>query len=139
MTDAGSDPDVAVVLASNAALNGGDVDGMLAVYAPDAALVDRRAVGFGTFTGHAELRSLYAGILSSASAFTERVEVLAAGRGLVVAHCEVSAQLATDPNGSVVGAQYGFVITVRDGRIARVELFDDGRGALEASGLDRDR
>ena len=139
MTDAGSDPDVAVVLASNAALNGRDVDGMLAVYAHDAAVVDRRRVGFGSFSGVEELRGLYGGIIGSASEFTEDVDVLAADRGLVVAHCEVGAQLATDPNGSVVGAQYGFVITVRDGRIARVELFDDGRGALEASGLDRDR
>ena len=129
------DPDVAVVLRSNAALNRRDVDGMLEQYAPDAALVDRRAVGFGTFTGHDELRGLYTGIVGSASDFTERVDVLAAGAGLVVAHCEVSARLAADPNGPVVGAEYGFVIAVRDGHIARIVLFDDGRQALEASGL----
>ena len=135
MSAAGPDPDVEVVLRSNAALNRRDVEGMLEQYAAGAALVDRRAVGFGTFTGLDELRGLYGGIVSSASELTERVEVLAAGRGLVVAHCEVSARLATDPHGPVVGASYGFVITVRTGRIARVELFDDGREALEASGL----
>ena len=129
------DDDVAVVLTSNAALNRGDVEGMLAVYAPDAAVVDRRRVGFGSFSGHDELRGLYGGIVSSASELTEEVRVLAARDGLVVAHCEVRARLAGDPNGPVVGAEYGFVITVRDRAIARVELFDDGREALGASGL----
>ena len=131
----GPDDDVAVVRASNAALNRRDVDGMLAGYAPDAAVGDRRRVGFGSFTGHEELRGLYGGIVGSASEFTEDVDVLAAAGGLVVAHCEVRARLAGDPNGPVVGAEYGFVITVRDGRIARVELYDDGPAALEASGL----
>ena len=127
--------DVDVVLASNAALNRRDVDGMLAVYARDAEVVDRRRVGFGSFSGHDELRGLYSGIVSSAASFHEDVDVRATGNGLVVAHCEVRAKLATDPNGPEVGAEYGFVVTVRDGLIARLELFDDGDEALAASGL----
>ncbi len=127
--------DVEVVLTSNAALNRRDVDGMLAVYAEDAHVVDRRRVGFGSFSGHDELRGLYTGIVSSAASFTEDVHVLAAGGGLVVAHCEVHARLASDPNGPEIGAEYGFVVTVRDGLIARLELFDDGAQALDASGL----
>jgi ribosome-associated heat shock protein Hsp15 len=62
--------DVDVVLASNAALNRRDVDGMLAVYAPDAEVVDRRRVGFGSFAGRDELHGLYTGIVSSAASFT---------------------------------------------------------------------
>jgi ketosteroid isomerase-like protein len=127
--------DVEVLLTSNAALNRRDVEGMLAVYAEDAVVVDHRQVAFGTFTGHAELRSLYSGLVGSTSEFHEDVEVLAADRGLVVAHCEVTARLATDPSGPQIGAEYGFVATIRDERIARLELFDDGEGALEASGL----
>ena len=127
--------DVAVVLASNAALNRRDVDGMLAVYAPDAEVVDRRRVGFGSFAGRDELHGLYSGIVSSAASFHEDVHVRATGNGLVVAHCEVRAKLASDPNGPDVGAEYGFVVTVRDGLIARLELFDNGDDALAASGL----
>jgi ketosteroid isomerase-like protein len=127
--------DVDVVLASNAALNRRDVDGMLAVYAPDAEVVDRRRVGFGSFAGRDELHGLYTGIVSSAASFHEDVQVRATGNGLVVAHCEVRAKLASDPNGPDVGAEYGFVVTVRDGLIARLELFDNGDDALAASGL----
>ncbi len=127
--------DVDVVLASNAALNRRDVDGMLEQYAADAVLLDHRKVAFGTFAGRDELRSLYGGIVSSAAEFHEQVSVLVARDGVVVAACEVTAQLASDPNGATIGAEYGFVVTVRDERIARIELFDDGEGALEASGL----
>ncbi len=130
-----ADTDVEVVLTSNAALNRRDVEGMLAVYADDAQVVDSRRVGFGSFAGHDELRGLYSGIVSSAASFTEDVHVLASGGGLVVAHCEVRARLATDPTGPEVGAEYGFVVTVRDRKIARLELFDHGDEALEASGL----
>ena len=127
--------DIAVVLASNAALNRRDVEGMLAQYAPDAVVDDHRKVPFGSFAGHDELRGLYGGIVASTAEFREDVEVLVARGGLVVAHCEVTARLAADPNGPVVGAEYGFVIAVRDGLIARLDLYDDGEAAREASGL----
>ena len=127
--------DVAVVLASNAALNRRDVEGMLAQYASDAVVDDHRQVPFGSFSGHDELRGLYSGIVASTAEFREDVEVLVARDGLVVAHCEVTARLAADPNGPVVGAEYGFVVTVRDGLIARLDLHDDGEAAREASGL----
>ena len=129
------DDDVAVVLTSNAALNRRDVDGMLAVYAPDATVVDHRRVAMGSFAGHEELRGLYSGIVSSTAEFREDVRVLAARDGRVVAHCEVTARLASDPTGPTVGAQYGFVVTVAGGKIAGLELYDDGDDALAASGL----
>lgn len=129
--------DVEVVLASNAALNRRDVDGMLANYAADAVVADHRQVAFGTFTGQAELRGLYSGIVASAASFTETVEVLATAPGVVVAHCEVVARLATAPDGPDIGAEYGFVVAVADDRIQRLDLYDDGEQALEASGLQR--
>jgi ketosteroid isomerase-like protein len=127
--------DVDVLLASNAALNRRDVQGMLANYASDATVVDHRKVGFGTFTGHVELGELYSGIVASAASFTETVEVLVARDGVVVTHCEVTARLATAPDGPDIGAEYGYVATVRDGLIDRLELYDDGAAALQASGL----
>ena len=126
---------VEVILASNAALNRRDVDGMLANYTDDATGVDHRQVAFGTFNGRDQLHALYSGIVSSVSEFTETVEVLATGDGTIVAACEVQARLPDDPTGRYVGAEYGYVATVRDDRIARLELFDDGQAALAASGL----
>ena len=124
-----------MLLASNAALNRRDVEGMLAVYDPDATFADHRQVAFGSFRGHDELRELYTGLVGSAAEFHESVRVLVARAGTVVAHCEVTARLAADPTGPQIGAEYGFVVTIRDELIARMELFDDGEAALEASGL----
>jgi len=131
------DADVAVVRTSNAALNRGDVEGMLTVYASDATVVDHRQVAFGTFTGHDELRALYSGIISSVSEFHAAIEILAAAGGIVVAACEATARLGPDPAAPSIEAEYGFVATVEDGLIARLELYDDGEGAREASGLSR--
>ena len=126
---------VDVILAVNAALNQRDVDGMLAHYAPDAIVSDHRAVPFGDFAGHAQLRDLYSGIVSLAAEFTERLEFLAIDGDTIVAHCDVSARLADDPTGRLVGAEYGYVATIRDDRVQGLELYDDGQAALEASGL----
>jgi ketosteroid isomerase-like protein len=127
--------DVEVLLASNAALNRRDVEGMLANYAEDAVVLDHRRVAFGTFTGHEELRGLYSGLIGSVAELTEDVQVLATAPGTVVAHCEVTARLSADPGGQVVGAEYGFVVTVAGDRIQRLELHDDGDAALAACGL----
>lgn len=129
---------VDVVLASNAALNRRDVAGMLANYAPDAKVTDHRQVSFGAFAGHEQLHALYSGIVSSVSEFTERVEFLAVEGGVIVAACEVEARLPEDPTGRHVGAEYGYVATVRDDRIVSLDLYDDGQAALEASGLPSD-
>jgi ketosteroid isomerase-like protein len=122
-------------MAVNAAFNRRDVDGMLAHYAPDVEWRDHRQVSFGDLDGHDQLRALYSSIVGAASEFTESVDVLASTPEVVVAGCEVAARLADDPTGRIVGAEYGYVATVRGDRVVRLELFDDGVGALEASGL----
>ena len=128
-----SEADIALVQRNSAAFSARDVDGMLRCYAPDAVVVDRRRFGFGSFTGHAELRTYYEGIVGSAADLHEEMRILEARDGLVVADCELSGHLATDPAGPLVSAPYGLVITLRDGLIARLEVYDDGEGALEAS------
>jgi ketosteroid isomerase-like protein len=92
-------------------------------------------VSFGDLDGHDQLRALYSSIVGSASEFTETVTILAATDEVAVAACEVQARLVDDATGRIVGAEYGYIATVRDGLIARLELFDDGEGALEASGM----
>ena len=126
---------VDVIMAVNAALNRLDVDGMLANYAPDAIVRDHRQVAFGTFEGHEQLRDLYSGILGLASEFTETVDFLALGGDVVVADCKVEARLVDDPTGRHVGAEYGYIATLRDDRVVSLDLYDDGQAALEASGL----
>lgn len=128
---------VDVILDVNAAMNRRDVDGMLEHYAPGAVFRDHRAVPFGDFEGHAQLHDLYGGILGLAAEFTERLEFLALEGGTLVAHCEVSARLADDPTGRIIGAEYGYIATIRDDRVVSLELYDDGQAALEASGLRR--
>ena len=124
---------VAVTQSNSAAFSARDVDGLLAHYAPDAEVIDRRRVGFGTFHGHAELRPYYQGIFESAAEMSETLEVLAAGGDVVVAHCELRGRLAQ--TGLPAGAEYGLVLTVRDGLIQRLEICEDGRHALAVSGL----
>jgi ketosteroid isomerase-like protein len=126
---------VEVMLAANAAMNRRDPDGMLAHYAPDAVVRDHRAVPFGDYTGHSQLHDLYSGILGLASEFTEHLEFLAVDGERVVADCEVSARLADDPTGRIVGAEYGYIATVRDDLVVSLDLYDDGQAALDASGL----
>ena len=132
-----SDPDpVTVVRANNEAFSRRDVEGMLALYAPDAVVVDRRRMGLlGTFRGHDELRDYYLGIFHAASSMEEDLEVLAERDGLVVADCQLRGRLASDPEGREMVAPYGLILHVAGGRIQRLEIYDDGPDALAESGL----
>ena len=128
---------VDVIMDVNAALNRRDVAGMLVHYAPSATVRDHRAVPFGDFSGHTELHGLYAGLVGLASEFTEQLEFLAIEGERLVAHCEVSARLVDDPTGRIIGAEYGYIAVIRDDLVQSLDIYDDGAGALEASGLRR--
>lgn len=132
-----SDPDpVAVVRANNVAFSRRDVDAMLALYAPDAIVVDRRRMGLlGTFRGHAELRDYYLGIFHAAASMHEELEVLAVRDGIVVTDCELRGRLASDPEGREMVAPYGLIVHVAGGLVQRLEIFDDGQDALSESGI----
>ena len=126
----GGDP-VAVVLTNSAAFSRMDVDAMLALYAEDAVVTDRRRVSMGTFRGHEELRAYYLSIFHSASELHETLEVLAHDGDVVVAGCELRGRLAGGPSGAPdVVVPYGLVIEIRDGRIAHMDLHETGDDAL---------
>ena len=128
--------EVAVVRANSEAFSRMDVDAMMELYAPDAVVVDCRRVSMGTFTGHDELRPYYLSIFHSASEIHEDLQVIAERDGIVVTRCELRGRLAGAPAAAPdVTVPYGLVITVRDGKIARLELYEDGENALDASGL----
>lgn len=125
-----------VVLANAKAFNAMDVEAMLALYAADAEVVDRRRPGVGSFRGHGELRPYYLSIFHSAAELDERLEIVGAdGAGRVAAHCELVGRLAADPRGTGVTVVYGLAYVIADGRIARLEIAEDGAHALELSGL----
>ena len=128
--------EVAVVRANSEAFSRMDVDAMMEMYAPDAVVVDCRRVSMGTFTGHDELRPYYLSIFHSASELHEHLQVLAARDEIVVTQCELRGRLAGAPASAPdVTIPYGLVLHVRDGKIARLELYESGDAALEASGL----
>jgi ketosteroid isomerase-like protein len=125
-----------VVRANSAAFSRMDVDAMMALYAPDAEVVDRRRVSMGTFRGHDELRPYYLSIFHSASELHETLEVLAERDGIVVAACELRGRLAgAAAHVPDVVVPYGLVIEVREGLIARLALYESGDEALDESGI----
>ena len=127
---------VAVVQANSAAFSRMDVDAMMALYAPDAEVVDRRRVSMGTFRGHGELRPYYLSIFHSASELHEELRVLAHRDGIVVADCELRGRLAEAPVSTPdVVVPYGLVLHLRDGKIRLLELYESGEDALAESGL----
>ena len=130
-----TDPDVALVQANSAAFSARDVETMLGFYHPEATVVDRRRVGFGTFTGHAELGAYYRSIVDSALEMHERLDVIASGDGKVAAACALRGVLTSDPTGPEVSAEYGLLATIREGLIVRLDVCEDGDHALELSGL----
>ena len=128
-----SDRDVAVVRANSAAFSRMDVDAMLSMYAPDAAVVDRRRVSLGTFRGHDDLRVYYESIFHTAAEMREEMTILDARDGFVVTHCDVIGQLANAPAGSPeITVPYGLVVRVEDGKIAHLDLYESGEDALAA-------
>ena len=128
--------DMEVVAANNAAFSAMDVDAMLALYAPDAEVVDQRRVGIGTFNGHDELRAYYLSIFHTAAELTETVTILASdGNGRVATHCELFGRLAADPTGSGVTVTYGLFYEIENGLIRRLQIAEDAEHALELSGL----
>ena len=133
------DTEVDVVRSNSAAFSAKDIDGMLAHYAPDAVVVDKRPGGLlGTFTGHDELRPYYLGIFHAADVMKETLTVLAARDGVVVCDCELRGILANDLQRNEISAPYGLVVHVRDGLIRYLEIHADGQAALEESGLEPD-
>ncbi len=125
---------VAVVLANSEAFSRMDVDAMMALYAEDAVVTDRRRVSMGTFRGHHELRAYYLSIFHSAAELRETLDVVGENGERIAAHCELYGRLAGSVEGSGVTVPYGLSITVVDGLITHLEIAEDGEHALELAG-----
>ena len=118
-----------VVRANSAAFSARDVDGMLAFFAPDAVVIDRRAVGWGEYQGHDALRSYYLGLFDNADALREDLEIVSDADDVIIASCRVAAHLAGQPDTPPVEFTYALRIALAGGLIASMEIYEDADAA----------
>jgi ketosteroid isomerase-like protein len=119
-----------VVRANSGAFSRRDADGMLQLFAPDAVVVDRRQVGWGEFRGHEALRSYYQGLFDNAEELHEDLEVVAEDGDVIVAACHLRGKLVGQPDGPEVTFDYALRVTLADGLIASVDIYEDAAAAL---------
>jgi ketosteroid isomerase-like protein len=110
-----------------AALNAADAEALLALSAPDIALIGPR----GTATGHDALRTW----LQHAGATFTTLATYARGDAVVVAQRGVWRGPQTGGAESAVEVATRF--RVDDGLVAELQRYDELDAALEAAGLDR--
>jgi ketosteroid isomerase-like protein len=119
---------VDIVVANSEAFSRRDAEAMLALWAPDATMSDRRAVGWGEYQGRDALRAYYLGLFDNVSALHEDLEVVSSEGDAVVVTCHTRAQLAGDPEAEVTFA-YAMRITLSAGLITSLEIFEDVEAA----------
>jgi ketosteroid isomerase-like protein len=118
-----------VVRANSAAFSRRDVDAMLELFAPDAVVRDRRTVGWGEFLGRDAIRAYYEGLFDNAEEIYEDIAVVSASGDVVVASCRTTARLAGQPDAALVSFEYALKVTVADGLIMALEIYEDPRAA----------
>ena len=120
---------VDVVRANSEAFSRRDVDSMLEFFAPDAAVRDRRSVGWGDFLGRDAIRAYYEGLFDNVEEIYEDLTVASAAGDVVVASCHTTARLAGQPDAAIVTFDYALKVTVADGRITALEIYEDAKAA----------
>jgi ketosteroid isomerase-like protein len=118
-----------VVRANSEAFSRRDVGAMLELFAPDAVVGDRRAVGWGDFHGRDAIRAYYEGLFDNADRIYEDLVVVAEQGDVVVASCRASAHLAGQAEADVVTFEYALKVTVADGSITALEIYEDAAAA----------
>jgi ketosteroid isomerase-like protein len=114
------------------AFNNGDVDAVLAETHPEIEFIPMRAPIQGAYHGHSGLREYFA---DSAEAFdvlhVTLDEVLPQGEGIVVNIGTL--RVRGKGSGVEVAVPTAAVITVQDGKVARLEDFGNRTAALAAA------
>lgn len=121
----------AVVRANSAAFSRRDEEGMLAFYAPDAVVIDRRAVGWGEHRGHDTLRSYYQGLFDNVDELHEDLEIVSDEDDVIVASCRLTAHLVGQADAPPVEFDYALRIAFADGVIQTMEIHADAAGAAD--------
>ena len=119
----------AVVRANSEAFSRRDVESMLELFAPDAVVHDRRAVGWGEFLGRDAIRAYYEGLFDNAEEIYEDLAVVSEAGPAVVASCHTTARLAGQPEAAIVTFDYALKVTVADGLIKALEIYEDAATA----------
>ncbi len=131
-----SQENIEIITRMYRAWSSGDVDGLLDVFDPDVEL--RPALGLFTastvYRGHEGIATWYAETYEPwAEMRAEPQRFVDAGEHTVV----VVALYARVPGGEVdVHTRIGQVVTIRDGRIVRLDGYDEPEAALNAVGLE---
>ena len=118
-----------IVQANSDAFSRRDVESMLELFAPDAAVVDRRAVGFGEFRGHEAVRSYYEGVFDNVDELYEDIERFSEDGDVVIASCNLTLKLAGQEEFGEITLRYALRVTLAGGLIQALDIYDDARSA----------
>jgi hypothetical protein len=125
------DEGIQAVLASYEALNHGDIDGTLAVLAPDVEWHESAALpDAGVFRGRDAVRAFLEQFLESWQELNQEIEevVVEGDRAALMIHLTARGR----GSGAQVDARYAHVWTLRDAEGVRVDAYDDRAAALRA-------
>jgi uncharacterized protein len=130
-----SQENVELVRAAYEAFNGGDIDGMLDLCAPDIEWEDRGlSLDTSVITGRDAVRAYFESVLRPwEEVRREPEEIIDLGGGRVLVLFRTFAR--GKGSGVEVDARAGDLVTIREGRVARWIGYPDRTQALEAVGL----
>jgi ketosteroid isomerase-like protein len=114
-----------VVRGCFAAWNAGDLDGVVALYAPDVR-VDATRIGEGVYEGRDSVRAYYGEIVESMPFSNEGIEFVTADEQVAV---KIQMRGVGGASGATVDTPFGFLFTVRDGAVTEVVFHRDPQEA----------
>lgn len=123
--------DLEILQDAYAAFGRGDIDGLLAHAAPDVDWDATRAIAHtGRFEGHEGVREYLDTLSGTWQEFSlEAEEFVPGGAGHVVVLGKVNGRLAGQDQPIV--AHFAHVVTLRDGKVARVQILLDRESAMQ--------
>jgi ketosteroid isomerase-like protein len=125
---------VDVVRANSEAFSRRDVAGMLALYAPDPVVEDRRPVGFGRFEGQDAIASYYEGLFDNVMSAQEELTVVHDEGDVVVVSVRLRARLVDPPDSDELRFAYALRVTLAGGLIKSLEIYENAEAALAVEG-----
>jgi uncharacterized protein len=131
-----SQENVEIVRRSLKAMADGDVEELLSLYAPEIEFLPLTGthVGSGGYRGHSGVRDYFAEAEAVWDVVRPEPEAMqSVGDDVIVfGHCAIRGKASKLETREAMA----WVITVRDGKIARHRVFRTGKQALEAAGLE---
>src|SRR4051794_1074163 len=118
-----------IVRANSEAFSRRDVEAMMELFAPDAVVRDRRAVGWGDFLGRDAIRAYYEGLFDNVEEIDEDLAVVSDAGDVVVGSCHTTARLAGQPEAAIVTFDYALKVTLEDGLIKALDIYEDAAAA----------